>query len=91
MTKDSDAIADLLERRWFAINNACMAQRHECDHIRQSLEAAEAAWRRAYERLRELELMRESLGSTLAELDASGDRCADLPGPGSVRRAMSAA
>ena len=69
-----DGTIDQLERRWFAAQNACVAQRHECDHIRQSLEAAELAWRRSYARLRELEALRDSLGQTLAEEDAGFER-----------------
>jgi Arc/MetJ-type ribon-helix-helix transcriptional regulator len=64
----------MLERRWFAAQNACTAQRHECDYIRQSLELAERAWRQAHTRLRELEAMRDSLGAQLAEMDASSDQ-----------------
>jgi hypothetical protein len=83
MTKESDAFTEMLERRWFAAHNACTVQRHECEHIRQSLELAERAWKLAHLRLRELEAMRDSLGAMLAECDASPD--------GPVRRVMSAA
>jgi hypothetical protein len=70
--------SDLLERRWFAVQNACVAQRHECDQIRQSLEAAELAWRRANARLRELESLRDSLDQALAEEDADFGRSPQL-------------
>jgi len=73
MTTESDAFAETLERRWFAVQNACTAQRHECDYIRQSLEIAESAWRKAHARLRELEAMRDSLGAELGEMDAAHD------------------
>jgi hypothetical protein len=88
---ESDAIAELLERRWFAVQNACTAQRHECEYIRQSLELAETAWRRAHARLRELEEMREYLDAALAELDASEDRMMNRSRGGPSRRVMSAA
>ena len=65
-----DSTGDLLERRWFAVQNACVAQRSECDQIREALEAAELAWRRAQSRLRELESLRDALGQALAEDDA---------------------
>ena len=69
-----DVTSDQLERRWFAAQSACVAQRHQCDTIRQSLEAAELAWRHSYARLRELEALRDSLGQTLAEEDAGFER-----------------
>ena len=75
---------DQLERRWFAAQNACVAQRHECDHIRQSLEAVELAWRRAYSRLTELESLRDSLGQSLAEEDAGFE-------PATMRRTLRSA
>ena len=91
ISRASDGFADLLERRWFAAHNACTAQRHECDYIRQSLELAEQAWKQAYTRLRELEDMRDSLGVMLAEADASheGPSCPARESAG--RRVMSAA
>lgn len=61
----------LLERRWFAAHNACLAQREQCEYIRQSLEQAETAWKAAHAKLRTLELLRESLGQELAEVDAA--------------------
>ena len=87
----SDGFADLLERRWFAAQNACTAQRHECDYIRQSLELAEQAWKQAHVRLRELEAMRDSLGVMLAEVDASDECPSYPPGESTGRRVMSAA
>lgn len=69
-----DVTSDQLERRWFAAQTACVAQRHECDHIRQSLESAELAWRRAQARLTQLESLRDSLGQSLAEEDAGYER-----------------
>lgn len=60
----------ILERRWFAAHNACLAQREQCDYIRQSLELAEAAWQQAHARLLALESLRDSLGQELAEADS---------------------
>ncbi len=60
----------LLERRWFAAHNACVAQREQCESIRQSLELAEQAWRLAHAKLRTLESLRDTLGQELAEVDA---------------------
>jgi ribosomal 50S subunit-associated protein YjgA (DUF615 family) len=82
-----DVTSDQLERRWFAVQNACVTQRHDCDHIRQSLEAAELAWRRAHARLQELESLRDSLGQALAEEDARHE-LSDVLG---VRREVTAA
>lgn len=61
----------ILERRWFAAHNACLAQREQCEFIRQSLEQAERAWREAHGRLMALESLRDSLGQELAEVDAT--------------------
>jgi hypothetical protein len=77
----------ILERRWFAAHNACLAQREHCEFIRQSLELAEQAWRQAHARLLALESMRESLGQELAEVDAVREH--DLRGK--YRQIMSAA
>ena len=76
MNQESDKFVESLERRWFAALNACNAQRHDCEHIRQSLQLADRAWRHANLRLRELEEMRDSLGTMLAEIDASRERSA---------------
>ncbi len=83
----SDGPGDLLERRWFAAQNACTTQRHECDHTRQSLEAAELAWRRSHARLRQLEALRDELGQQLAEADFECERTTAAR----VRRALTAA
>jgi flagellar biosynthesis chaperone FliJ len=71
MSQRAEGSPALLERRWFAAHNACIAQREQCDHIRQSLEQAEQAWRLAYAKLRTLETLRETLGQELAEADAT--------------------
>ena len=63
----------LLERRWFAAHNACIAQREQCDGIRQALEQAEQAWRLAHAKLRTLESLRDALGQELAEADATSE------------------
>ena len=52
---DRDAAANLLERRWFASITAVRTMQAECDVLREVMEVAETAWRRARTRLAELE------------------------------------
>jgi hypothetical protein len=66
---EGDAAADLLERRWFAANNAAVALSAECDVLREVLELADDTWRRARANLDLLEALRDRLGAELAELD----------------------
>jgi hypothetical protein len=66
---DGDADTSLLERRWFAANNAAVALSAECDVLREVLELADDAWRRARAHLDRLEALRDCLGAELAELD----------------------
>jgi hypothetical protein len=66
---DGDADASLLERRWFAANSAAVALSAECDVLREVLELADDAWRRARAHLDRLEALRDCLGEELAELD----------------------
>jgi hypothetical protein len=85
-----DAAANLLERRWFSSISAVRVAEAECEVLREVLELADSAWRRARTQLAELECLRDALGDELAALDAC-----DAPAPASSlprpRRVMSAA
>lgn len=59
--------AALLERRWFASMKAVRAMQGECEVLREVLELAERAWRRAHNELIRLESLRDALGEELAE------------------------
>ena len=87
---DRDTAANLLERRWFSSITAVRTAEAECEVLREVMELAETAWRRARTQLAELEYLRDALGDELAALDA----CA-TPAPISIRpgprRVMSAA
>ncbi len=69
---DSDAAADLLQRRWFAAFKAASAVRAECEALLESMAVVEAAWSRSRARLCELEALRDALGEEL-ELVEAGD------------------
>jgi len=66
---EGDAGAGLLERRWFASMSAARVLEAECEALRELMECAEGAWRRARLRLVRLEAMRDALGEELAERD----------------------
>jgi hypothetical protein len=66
---EGDAAASLLERRWFASITAVRAMQAECEVLREGMEMAEEAWRRARSRLARLEAVRDALGEELAERD----------------------
>jgi hypothetical protein len=66
---EEDAAANFLERRWFAANSAAVALSAECDVLREVLELADDAWRRARAHLDRLEALRDRLGVELEELD----------------------
>jgi hypothetical protein len=66
---DSDAAADLLERRWFAAFKAASGVRAECEALLESMAVTQAAWSRARVRLSELEVLRDALGEELEALD----------------------
>ena len=85
-----DAAAILLERRWFSSISAVRVAEAECEVLREVLELADSAWRRARTQLAELECLRDALGDELAALDACDAAAppATLPRP---RRVMSAA
>jgi hypothetical protein len=66
---DSDAAADLLERRWFAAFKAASGVRTECEALLESMAVMQTAWSRARARLSELEALRDALGEELEALD----------------------
>lgn len=66
---DRDAAANLLERRWFSSITAVRVAEADCEVLREVLELAESAWRRARTQLAELECLRDALGDELAMLD----------------------
>jgi hypothetical protein len=68
---DRDAAANLLERRWFSSISAVRSAEAECEVLRDALELAQSAWRRARLQLAELECLRDALGDELAALDES--------------------
>ena len=78
---DSDAAADLLQRRWFAAFKAASAVRAECETLLESMALAEAAWGRSRMRLCELEALRDALGEELEALDERGEQAASTPSP----------
>jgi hypothetical protein len=84
---DSDAAADLLQRRWFAAFKAASAVRAECETLLETIALAEAAWSRSRVRLCELEALRDALGD---ELEAMDEREAVTPAENSSE-VMSAA
>ena len=63
---DRDAAANLLERRWFSSITAVRVAEAECEVLREVLELAETAWRRARTQLAELECLRDALGDEVA-------------------------
>jgi hypothetical protein len=88
---DPDAAANLLERRWFSSITAIRAAEAECEVLREVLELAESAWRRARTRLAELECLCDALGDELAALDEV-EIPSRLPSSArAARRVMSAA
>ena len=66
---ERDSAANILERRWFSSIAAVRAARSECEVLREVVELAEDAWRRARAHLTELEILRDALGEELAALD----------------------
>lgn len=67
---DNEAAAALIERRWFATITAVRELQAECEVLREVMEMAENAWRRARSQLARLETLRDALGEELAERDA---------------------
>jgi hypothetical protein len=87
---DRDAAANLLERRWFSSITAVRSAEAECEVLREVMELAETAWRRARLQLAELENLRDALDDELTALDAC-DVPAQISTSARPRRVMSAA
>jgi hypothetical protein len=87
---ERDAAANLLERRWFSCITAVRTAEAECEVLREVLEIAESAWRRARTQLAELECLRDALGDQVAALDTFAV-AAPMPSPPRNPRIMSAA
>ena len=66
---EGDAAAHLLEHRWFAATRAAKDMQAECETLRDLIQLAESAWRRARGQLASLEVLRDALGEELAERD----------------------
>jgi hypothetical protein len=57
----AEAAADLIERRWFALQSAIKSLQGECAILLEASKLAEIAWRRACAQLAEFEAMRAAL------------------------------
>jgi hypothetical protein len=84
---DRDVAANLLERRWFSSITAVRAAQAECEVLREVMELAESAWRRARAQLAELEDLSDRLGDQLTYIDIEYPQIAAQP----ARSVMSAA
>src|SRR6201999_1198173 len=71
---DRDAAANLLERRWFSSIAAVRAAETECEVLREVLELADSAWRRARIQLADLECLRDALADEVMSLDSESPR-----------------
>jgi hypothetical protein len=71
---DDDAVANLIERRWFAASSAVSSLQDECDLLREVTTSAAAAWRQARAELRELEALRDTLDRQLNEFECKVTR-----------------
>jgi hypothetical protein len=88
---DRDAAANLLERRWFSSIAAARAMQAECEVLREVMQTAEAAWRRARVQLVELECLRDALGDQLTEIDGQYEERYPEPEFKPARRAVMSA
>jgi hypothetical protein len=66
---EPEIAANLLERRWFSSIKAVRTAQAECEVLREVMELAEDAWRRARTQLAELESLRDALGDQLTAID----------------------
>jgi hypothetical protein len=57
----TEAAADLIERRWFALLSAIKSLQGECAILLEASKLAEIAWRRACVQLAEFEALRDAL------------------------------
>jgi hypothetical protein len=87
---ERDAAENLLERRWFSSITAVRVAEAECAALREVMQMAESAWRRACMHVVELEKLRDALDHELAALDEC-EPPAQASTPPRVNRAMSAA
>ena len=62
-----DAATRLLEHRWYAAMKAARALQIECEVLREVVNSAEDAWRRARVELAHLEAIRDALDEELAD------------------------
>jgi hypothetical protein len=74
---DPDAAANLLERRWFSSITAVRVAEAECKVLREVLELAEAAWRRARAQLAKYEALRDAFDQELTASDGHLRHAAD--------------
>jgi hypothetical protein len=84
---DRDAAANLLERRWFSSITAVRAAEAECEVLREVMELAEAAWRRARAQLAKYEALRDAFDDELAARDGFLRDAADMGERRSTRSA----
>jgi hypothetical protein len=85
IAEDDDAVANLVERRWFAASTAVKAMQGECEVLREVMDLAEDALRHARAQLAELKFVRDALGHQLADLDV-GQRQSHQPTDGRLAR-----
>jgi hypothetical protein len=57
----AEAVADLIERRWFALLSAIKSLQGECGILLEASKLADIAWRRACVQLAEFEALRDAL------------------------------
>jgi hypothetical protein len=74
---DDDAVANLLERRWFAAASAAKTIQEKCDLLREVMDMAAEAWRHARAQLAEAEGLRDELGTQLNKLIGTQELAAD--------------
>jgi hypothetical protein len=74
---DDDAVANLLERRWFAAAAAAKTIQEKCDLLREVMDMATEAWRHARAQLGEAEGLRDELGTQLNKLIGTQEFAAD--------------
>jgi hypothetical protein len=71
---DDDAMANLVERRWFAASRAVTEMHGDCEVLREVKDLADEAWRRARAQLADLETLRDALAERLAEREGLLER-----------------
>jgi hypothetical protein len=71
---DDDAVANLVERRWFAASKAVTEMHGDCEVLREVRDLADEAWRHARAQLADLETLRDALAERLAEREGLLER-----------------